>query len=58
MPSTLGAPKKNFHGLRKRLANIMERLRSIKKRWQRIFDGTLNVKWVRTLCELADGRQV
>jgi hypothetical protein len=43
MPLTLGAPKKNFHGLRKRLTNIMERLRSIKKRWQRPFNGALNV---------------
>jgi hypothetical protein len=44
--------EKNFHGLRERPTGVMERLRAFKRRWERRFDGALNVQQVRNLIQL------
>jgi hypothetical protein len=44
--------EKNFHGLRGRPTEFIERLRAFKRRWERRFSGALNVQRVSDLVRL------
>jgi hypothetical protein len=43
---------KNFHGLRRRPTGVVDRLRNLKRRWGRRFNGALNVLKINDLIQL------